>query len=193
MNSGGYFLFDTALGACALAWREAGGRWAVTHLQLPESSPELTERRLARRCGVRRAEPPAAVAALTARISKHLHGELDGFLDVPVDLSSVRELDRLVYDAARRIPPGETRTYGEIADLLSRSFRPLTSNLKLPVSRAVGQALARNPIPLIIPCHRVLAANGRLGGFSAPGAQRTKVRLLEIERAKYPALLDFPI
>ena len=187
-----YCLFDSPISPCAIAWREAEVGCAVTHLVLPESTPELTEERIARHAGARRADPPAAIAALIARICAHLRGELDGLLDVPVDLSSANEFDRLVYDAARRIPPGETRTYGDIAGVIASSVQSLASTLKLPVSRSVGQALARNPIPIIIPCHRVLAANGRLGGFSAPGALRTKVRLLEIERAKYPALLAFP-
>ena len=187
-----YCLFDSPIGPCAIAWREAEDGCAVTHLVLPESTPERTEERMARHTGARRAHPPPAIAALVARIRGHLRGELDDLLDVAVDLTSSSEFDRLVYDAARRIPPGETRTYGEIGKLVSLSFQPLTSDIQLPVSRSVGQALARNPIPIIIPCHRVLAANGRLGGFSAPGALRTKTRLLQIEGAKFPELLAFP-
>jgi methylated-DNA-[protein]-cysteine S-methyltransferase len=179
---GSYCVFDTALGPCALAWREAVGGCAVTHLQLPESSAGLTEKRIARHSGAHRADPPGAIAALIERICNHLRGELQDFRDVPLDLAGVTAFARRVYETALSIPPGETHTYGEIARAIGRPNE----------SRAVGQALARNPIPLIIPCHRVLAANGRLGGFSAPGARVTKARLLEIEGAKYPALLAFP-
>jgi methylated-DNA-[protein]-cysteine S-methyltransferase len=115
-------------------------------------------------------------------VRKHLGGELQDFREVPVDLSPAGEFDRLVYQAAMQIPAGETRMYGEIARAIGRPSE----------SRAVGQALARNPIPIIIPCHRVLAANGRLGGFSAPGALQTKTKLLSIEGARFPALLTFP-
>jgi O-6-methylguanine DNA methyltransferase len=193
MSESAYCLFETPLGMCALAWRETGKGCAVTHVKLPGASPELTEQRIARSSAGRKTDKaPAAIAAVIEKIRKHLGGELQDFRDVPMDLSAVREFERAVYQAAMRIPAGETRTYGEIANLLSDSVERLASNLKLPVPRAVGQALARNPIPIIIPCHRVLAANGRLGGFSAPGALRTKARLLQIEGAKFPALLAFP-
>ena len=84
---------------------------------------------------------------------------------------------------ARSIPPGQTLTYGEIADRLG-DRRP---------AREVGQALGRNPFPIVVPCHRVLAADGRTGGFSAPGGVETKLRMLAIERAQpggAPALFD---
>ena len=192
MNRGGYYLFDSAIGCCALGWSESGDGCAVTHLQLPESAPQLTEQRIARNSGARPADPPPGIAAIIEKLRRHLRGELQDFRDVSLDLSGVRPFDRLVYEAARSIPPGETRTYGDIAGVISGSVQSLASSIKLPVSRAVGQALARNPIAIIIPCHRVLAANGRLGGFSAPGALRTKTRLLEIEGARFPGLLAFP-
>ena len=187
-----YTLFDSPIGTCAIAWRASGGRCTITHLQLPESTPQETEQRIARQSGGVPGNPPSVIAGVIEKVRKHLGGELQEFREVPLDLSGVGEFDRSVYEAAMRIPPGETRTYGELGKLVSQSFPPLTSNLQLPISRAVGQALARNPIPLIIPCHRVLAANGRLGGFSAPGALHTKTKLLSIEGAKFPTLLGFP-
>jgi methylated-DNA-[protein]-cysteine S-methyltransferase len=177
-----YCLFETAFGSCALAWRESSDGHVVIRLQLPESTSQLTEQRIARSSGGHPAQPPSMISAILDTVRKHLRGELQDFRDVPLDLSGIGEFDRKVYEAARQIPPGETRTYGEIARAIGRSTE----------SRAVGQALARNPIPIIIPCHRILAASGRLGGFSAPGALQTKTRLLSIEGAKFPALLAFP-
>ena len=89
-------------------------------------------------------------------------------------------LARRVYEVARTIPPGATLTYGEIA-----------ARLELPgAARDVGQALGRNPFPLVVPCHRVVAAGGRLGGFSARGGAATKRRLLAIEGAIAPDLFE---
>ncbi|BCW90382.1 Methylated-DNA--protein-cysteine methyltransferase [Alphaproteobacteria bacterium SO-S41] len=102
-----------------------------------------------------------------------MHAEVVDFADAPLDWSVVGAFERKVYDIARRIAPGETRTYGEIARELG----------DLALSRAVGQALGANPFPPIVPCHRVLASGGKTGGFSAPGGIETKFRMLEIERA----------
>jgi O-6-methylguanine DNA methyltransferase len=184
-----YCLFETPLGTCGIAWSETG---AVIRFQLPEASPKVTEARIARSSRGSKAEtPPPAIASLIEKIQAHLAGKIQDFRDVPVDLSKVGEFDRQVYEAARRIPPGETGTYGDLARAV-RSVQSPTSNVGSPDARAVGQAMARNPIPLIIPCHRVLPASGRLGGFSAHGEQVTKARLLKIEGAKFPDLLAFP-
>ncbi len=138
---------------------------------------------MARKSGGSRADaPPPAIAEVIEKISRHLRGELQDFRSVPLDLSKVETFDLQVYAAARRIPPGETSTYGELARAVGRPSE----------ARAVGQAMARNPIPLIIPCHRVLPANGRLGGFSAHGERLTKAKLLEIEGAKFPGVFAFP-
>jgi O-6-methylguanine DNA methyltransferase len=188
MKGAAYCLFETPLGLCGIAWRETG---AVIHFQLPEASPKAAEARIARSSRGREADVlPPAIATLIEKIQAHLAGRIQDFQDVPVDLNTVEEFDRRVYEAARRIPPGETSTYGDLARVLARSVPPPTPNLPLPV--AVGQAMARNPIPLIIPCHRVLPASGRLGGFSAHGEQVTKARLLKIEGAQFPDLLAFP-
>ena len=186
MKQAAYCLFETPLGTCGLAWREPGtsrSTLAVACLQLPEATPKATEARIARKSGGHRAAaPPPAIAEAIRKIGRHLRGELQDFRDVPLDLSEVTAFARQVYEAALRIPAGQTCTYGELARAVGRPTE----------ARAVGQALARNPIPIIIPCHRVLAANGRLGGFSAHGARLTKAKLLDIERAQFPGVLAFP-
>jgi O-6-methylguanine DNA methyltransferase len=185
MKRAAYCLFETPLGACGLGWTESatcGGTVAVACLQLPETTPKATEQRIARISGGTKTDAPPAIADVVLKISKHLRGELQDFLDVPLDLAGVRAFDRQVYEAALRIPAGETSTYGELAKAVGHPTE----------ARAVGQALARNPIPIIIPCHRVVAAGGRFGGFSAPGALLTKTKLLAIERAKFTGVLPFP-
>ena len=117
------------------------------------------------------------------RIVALLHGQRDDLTDLRLDMAGVPDFHRRVYDAARRIGPGHTRSYGELAAGLGEPG----------AARAVGQALGANPFAVIVPCHRVLAAGGRGGGFSAPGGVDTKLRLLEIERARIgsqPSLFD---
>jgi len=169
-----YCLFETPLGWCGIAWSERGNRPAVTFLQLPEATPEMTESRLAQDSRARPSSaPPPEIREVIERVRKHLQGDVQDFRDVAVDLEGRGLFARRVYAAAREIPAGETRTYGEIA-----------AALNLPAAaRAVGQALGRNPVGVIIPCHRVLAAGGKPGGFSAYGGRATKARLLEIEGA----------
>lgn len=166
----GYALFDTAIGRCALVWR--GG--LVVGAALPETSDERARTSLARRFpGAVEAEPPAFAAAAIARIVGLLAGDRTDLADIRVDLDG-SAFERNVWQAARRIPCGEVRSYGDIA-----------RDIGAPgAAQAVGIALGRNPAPIIIPCHRVLAADGRSGGFSAPGGVATKFRILEIEGAK---------
>lgn len=175
MNQFAYCLFDTPLGSCGIAWHEPGDSSApsVTLLQLPEASAAITESRIARPGARKSTAPPPRIAEVIDKIRKHLQGDLQDFRGVPVDLTGADPFARQVYEAAREIPAGETRTYGEIAKSLGRPAE----------ARAVGQSLASNPVPLIIPCHRVLAAGGKTGGFSAPGGRTTKARLLAIEGA----------
>ncbi len=136
----------------------------------------MTESRIARNSGARKSSaPPPRIAEVIEKVCRHLQGEIQGFRGITVDLDDAGQFARQVYEAAREIPAGETRTYGELACAVSRAT----------AARAVGQALARNPIGLIIPCHRVLAAAGRLGGFSAHGGRATKARLLAIEGATF--------
>jgi O-6-methylguanine DNA methyltransferase len=169
-----YCLFDTPIGCCGMAWTDGGNRPAVTHFQLPEGTLELTESRIARSSGAREATtPPPEIGQVIKRVCRHLEGDVQDFRDVVLDVTEQNRFPRQVYEAARLIPAGETRTYGGLAKILGRPG----------AARAVGQALARNPIPLLIPCHRVLAAGGKPGGFSAYGGLATKARLLAIEGA----------
>jgi methylated-DNA-[protein]-cysteine S-methyltransferase len=173
MKEAAYHVFDTPIGACGIAWTEADER--VTTFQLPEASPDATAVRIARESGGRLADSlPPVIDALINRIDRHLTGaQLDDFLDVNLDLAGVGRFEREVYAVTREIPPGRTVTYGEIAKSLGQPG----------AARAVGQALGRNPIALIVPCHRVLAAGQQPGGFSAHGGRSTKARLLSIEGA----------
>ena len=167
----GYALFDTAIGRCALVWR--GG--LVVGAALPEASDERARARLARRFpGFEQADPPAFAAAAIARVQALLAGGRTDLGDIALDLAAGSDFERSVWEAARRIPCGEVRSYGDIA-----------SEIGAPqAAQAVGVALGRNPVPILVPCHRVLAADGRSGGFSAPGGVATKFRILEIEGAR---------
>jgi methylated-DNA-[protein]-cysteine S-methyltransferase len=168
MDQVAYTLFETPVGHCALAWN-AGGLVAV---QLPERSSAATEARLRRRFpGAAAQPPPRAVRDALTAIVKLLRGGPDTLAAIPLDLSRCSPFHRRVYEIARTIPPGETWTYGELA---ARAGSP-------GAARAVGQAMARNPFPLIVPCHRVTGAHGWAGGFSAHGGVSTKFRLLRIE------------
>lgn len=168
--SAGYALFDTAVGRCGIAW---GANGAVTAVQLPEVTDAVTAERVAG--GAQVAEPPADIARVIAAVIALVDGSnLEDDLGwVPLDMQGLTDFQRAVYHVARRIPPGSTRTYGEIA-----------TEIGLPGSaRAVGRALGENPFPPVVPCHRVTAANGRTGGFSAGGGVETKMRLLANEQA----------
>lgn len=164
MAGRGFCIFQTALGKCALAWGDSG----VTAFGLPEASEAALRKRFA---GLEESEPPVPIRRLIVRVQRHLEGNVDDFRDVQLDLGHVTPFFRAVYEAARAIPPGSTATYGEIAKRLG----------KPGASRAVGQALGKNPIGLIVPCHRVMASGNRPGGFSAHGGIGTKVRMLAIE------------
>jgi O-6-methylguanine DNA methyltransferase len=172
-----YSLFDTPLGTCGIAWSESRGHaapYAVAFFQLPESTSELTELRIARSCGATKpSAPPEQIAHIIIRVGKHLNGDIQNFRDVPVDLNSAGPFVQRVCEAARDIPMGKTVTYADLAGSFGRPS----------LARAVGRALGRNPIPLIIPCHRVMAAHGKPGGFSAYGGRATKAKLLALEGA----------
>jgi methylated-DNA-[protein]-cysteine S-methyltransferase len=177
MTQTAYCLFETPLGACGIAWKEQGASRippVVTFLQLPEATRSLTEKRIAGSSGGRKAlVPPPRIAGIIRKVQKHLHGDVQDFLDIVVDLDAKGPFARQVYEAVRKIPAGRTKTYGELAADMNRPTAP----------RAVGQALGRNPIPLLIPCHRVLASGKKPGGFSAHGGVETKAKMLEIEGA----------
>lgn len=164
-----YFVFETRSGFCGIAWSDAG----ITRMQLPAATREATERRLLRRePGAQPAVPTPQIAALAAAVERYFEGREIDFADVKLDLSGQDAFHREIYGAARRVGWGCTTTYGTLARELG--FGP-------EVARDVGQAMAGNPVALIIPCHRVLAAGGKLGGFSAPGGSSTKARMLELE------------
>jgi methylated-DNA-[protein]-cysteine S-methyltransferase len=177
MKPASYCLFETAIGACGIAWRESADSSShpvVVLLQLPEATSRLTESRIRRNSGSHQpSAPPPCIAEVIEKIRRHLQGQVQDFRDVAVDLDGVSAFASQVYEAARQIPPGQTRTYGEIAKALGQPA----------AAQEVGQALSKNPIPLIIPCHRVSAAAGKLGGFSAPGGRATKAKLLALEGA----------
>jgi methylated-DNA-[protein]-cysteine S-methyltransferase len=161
-------LFETAIGRCGIAWSACG----VAGLQLPEDSEQETRERLLVRFPIAQEAQPAG-AAMPARdgIVAHLCGEPWDLSTVPLDMGSVPPFHRRVYVAARKIPWGTTTTYGALAAEIGEAG----------AARAVGQALARNPFAIIVPCHRVVAAGRRIGGFSANGGIATKLRLLAIE------------
>jgi methylated-DNA-[protein]-cysteine S-methyltransferase len=171
----GFTLFDTAIGLCGIAWH--GGR--IAGVQLPEESELKTRARLQRRCpSAREASPPPEVERAISAIVALLRGEPSDLSAIALDMEGVPAFERRVYEVARTIPPSATLSYGEIAARLGDRA----------MARDVGQALGRNPFPLIVPCHRVLAAGGKAGGFSANGGLTTKLRLLSIERARTSAI-----
>jgi methylated-DNA-[protein]-cysteine S-methyltransferase len=163
-----YCLFDTAIGACGIAWSGRG----VTRLQLPERSRDATERRLRGRLALATAgTPPAAIRAAISLLERYFAGEQVDLSGIALDLSGVSPFHSKIYAAARGLVWGETSTYGDLA-------RQVGSR---GAARAVGQAMGSNPAPVLIPCHRVLAAGGKVGGFSAHGGTTTKQRLLALE------------
>jgi methylated-DNA-[protein]-cysteine S-methyltransferase len=180
MTARGFALFDTAIGACGIAW---GGRGLVG-VQLPEASEARTRGRMRRRFpATSEAPPPPTVQRAIEGIVQLLQGEAIDLGAVALDMAGVASFDRRVYEVARTIAPGATLSYGEIAARLGAPGE----------ARTVGQALGQNPFPLVVPCHRVLAAGGKVGGFSANGGIATKLRLLSIERARTssaPTLFD---
>ena len=157
--------FETTLGRCGLAWSETG----VTRVWLPGArglaGPGVEE--------VDAAQLPPFVARAIEGMTALYAGTPDDLSDIPFDDREIDDFRRAVYAAAREIPPGATRSYGELARAIGRPDG----------ARDVGVALARNPCPILVPCHRVVAANGALTGFSAPGGLETKRKMLELEGA----------
>jgi methylated-DNA-[protein]-cysteine S-methyltransferase len=162
-----YCLFDTALGVCGVAWSERG----LTRLQLPESDRSATERRLRARAAKTSRAAPAEISLLIADVQGYMSGRRVDFAAVAIDLTSVGPFEQRVYAAAQAVPWGQTVSYGELA---RQAGSPRAAH-------AVGRALSRNPVPIIIPCHRILAKGHRIGGFTAHGGTHTKQRLLALE------------
>ena len=181
----GFTLFETPIGLCGLAWGEQG----LVGAQLPEAAPGAAWDRLRRRHpdAVEAFPPPPSIQRTIERINDLLAGGRDDLVDVELDFSVVSPFNRRVYEIARAIPPGQTLTYGQIAKAISQTGDDPGA------ARAVGKALGENPWPIVVPCHRVLGADGKSGGFSAPGGVETKARMLTIERARtsdVPTLFD---
>jgi methylated-DNA-[protein]-cysteine S-methyltransferase len=179
MSEIAFALFDTAIGHCAIVWNARG----IAGVGFPESTEQATRKRILRRHpSAREASPPPDVREVIDDIVALLAGTPRDFRKVRLDMAGLSDLQRRVYDIAREIPAGATLTYGEIAERLGDRL----------LARDVGEALGHNPFPIIVPCHRVLAAGGKLGGFSAPGGARTKLRLLAIEGSQPggPTLFD---
>ena len=166
-----FTLFETPIGRCAIAWNDRG----IAGILLPSATDEATRAAVKVRFpGAREASPTAEVQRIVDAIVAMLRGESNDLREVPIDLAGLPPFARRVYEMARTIPPGQTRSYGEVAEHLGKPGS----------ARAVGQALGRNPFAIVVPCHRVLAAGGRVGGFSAPGGVAAKVQLLELEGAR---------
>ncbi|MDH7796851.1 MULTISPECIES: methylated-DNA--[protein]-cysteine S-methyltransferase [unclassified Beijerinckia] len=165
----GFAQFDTPVGVCTIVWTPNG----IAALRLPEASAEVSRAHIDKSFpGIEGKAPSPEAAAAIAAVQQLLRGEKTDLSTIRLDLTGVPELNRAVYDIARAIPPGETRSYGDIAKQIGND--PL-------LAQAVGQALGRNPVTIIVPCHRVLAAGGKVGGFSAFGSIHTKRKLLAIE------------
>jgi methylated-DNA-[protein]-cysteine S-methyltransferase len=175
-----FALFDTAIGSCAIVWGERG----ILGLQLPSADETSTIARLKRRYrDVEQGEPTPEVRKAIAEIVALLRGERRDLSGITLDMERVPQFERSVYEIARTIPPGEVITYGEIAKRLGDPM----------LAQAVGIALGQNPFPIVVPCHRVVAAGSKIGGFSAPGGAKTKRRMLAIEgspAAGTPDLFD---
>lgn len=169
-KSCGHAVFETALGFVGIAWGNSG----LTRLCLPERERVSVELRLVRQCAchaVPAQQQPAWIVGLIQSIIAYARGEIVDFMAVPVDLADVDDFRRAIYAAARELPFGETTTYGELASKAGHTG----------LARETGAALGANPVPLVIPCHRILAAGGKIGGFSAPGGSVTKTRMLALE------------
>jgi methylated-DNA-[protein]-cysteine S-methyltransferase len=164
-----FAVFETEAGFCAIAWT-AGG---IARFQLPDSTAAAAERGMLRKSpAARPGTPPADVATVIAAAQRYFAGEAVDFSEIALDLDDQDEFFRRIYGALRQVGYGKTTTYGTLAKELGAGPE---------VARDVGQAMAKNPIPLIIPCHRVLAAGNKVGGFSAPGGADSKVKMLALE------------
>jgi methylated-DNA-[protein]-cysteine S-methyltransferase len=165
-----FCIFPTAIGRCGLAWGPRG----ILAVQLPETNESRTRARLLRLLGdARPGIAPPPLRQVIDEIVALLEGKPRDLRQAPLDMTAVSAFQQRVYAVTRTIDPGHTLTYGEVAARCGDAG----------AARAVGQALGSNPFPIIVPCHRVLAAGGRSGGFSAPGGVSTKLRLLSLENA----------
>ena len=171
MDDQGFAVFSTAIGPCGIAWGSRG----VTGVQLPERNEQATRERVRRRHpGAIEAAPPSGVQQAIEAIVALLRGEARDLSGIMLDMAEIPPFRQRLYAALRGIPAGATLSYGELATRLGEEC----------TARDVGEAMGQNPFPIIVPCHRVLAAGGKVGGFSAPGGVATKLRMLQIEGAR---------
>lgn len=177
MASEFFYDFETTFGWGALVGRDA----VLVGVAFPQHDRAAMQAGIARSFGAaERATPPEWMAVLAAQVQKLFANGRADFAGAPIDMSAIDPFDRDVLALTRKIQPGETRTYGDIAKKLG----------DVSLSRRVGQSLGRNPFPVIIPCHRVVGADGAMTGFSAPGGAESKRALLKIEGALAPELFD---
>ena len=162
-----FCLIASAFGPVGLAWSEVG----LTRLQLPYADSETTREKLLRSGEAVEAHPPDWLADTVVRLQRYFAGAPTELSDTPLDLGGVPAFHRRLYEEMLQLRWGETVTYGQLAERVGMTG----------AAQSVGQAMGRNPIPVIVPCHRVLAAGNRIGGFSAPGGATTKQRLLAME------------
>lgn len=168
-----FALFNTPIGTCSIAWGQSG----IIGLGLPDADTAENRASMSRRFpGIEEMTPAPSVSAIIEDIRALLAGEPRDMMSAELDYTGIPDFHRRVYEVSRAIPPGQTLTYGQVSQKLNA---PGTA-------RAVGQALGANPFPIVIPCHRILAANGGAGGFSAPGGLDTKMKILNIERRNAP-------
>jgi methylated-DNA-[protein]-cysteine S-methyltransferase len=161
-----YHIFETKLGFAGIAWNDDG---IVTRFRLPDRDRQNAETQFKGKAET----PPFAIAEVIARANRYFAGERIDFTPIKLDLSGVDPSRRAIYEALRQVHFGETLTYGDLAKRAGAT--------QPQAAQDVGVAMARNPVPLIIPCHRVLAAGGKLGGFSAAGRTEAKERMLALE------------
>jgi methylated-DNA-[protein]-cysteine S-methyltransferase len=168
MTAYGFTFFDTAIGRCGVAWNDRG----LVGVQLPEGADMTTRERMLQRfpAAAERPPPPQVRLAIDSIVAL-LQGQPSDLSAIALDMEGVAPFHRRVYEMARTIPPGKTLAYGDVAARLGAAG----------AARAVGQALGRNPFPIVVPCHRVVAAGGKIGGFSAHGGTAIKRRMLAIE------------
>jgi methylated-DNA-[protein]-cysteine S-methyltransferase len=164
-----FSIFETRSGFCGIAWNNVG----ITRFQLPAKSAEGAQRMLLRRTpGAKPGAPTPVVAEAVAAVKRYFEGKETDFSRFKLDLGEQDAFFERIYGAARHVGWGRTTTYGALAKELGAGPE---------AARDVGQAMANNPVALIIPCHRVLAAGGKIGGFSAPGGSASKIRMLALE------------
>lgn len=170
INSQYWFVFDTSIGHFGVVWRD----FVVCGMQLDEDGPEATARRIETRFpGARWKQPPGHITDIVFRVRQLFRGGKTDLSDIALDWNGLTAFRRQVYEYVRTIPPGEIRTYGSVAEAIG----------KPGASRAVGGALGHNRFPIVVPCHRVVASNGKLGGFTSRFGAELKRRMLVAEGA----------